>query len=214
MYIDQRKFHNLQILDRFDTDNVYGFPCLYPQCFSTSDIDNTYNFIGFNQIKRDIPDHSILHFYLDDYQFERFWNYPSKYLNYFSKFDFVISPDFSMYINMPRSISIYNKYRNNLLSVFMQQHGINLIPCVQWADFRSYDYSFIGIPKYSCISISSQGWLKNDFSKTLFLNGFAECISRLRPVKIVYYGKFLPELYDLCHCDFVFFKPFIRSRFQ
>ena len=38
-----------------------------------------------------------VHFYKDDYQFERFWNYPDKYIPILQQFGAVCSPDFSLY---------------------------------------------------------------------------------------------------------------------
>lgn len=213
MYIQNRKFHNLQILKSALFEPFYGFPVINPLSYDTDRIDDSFSLIGFNQVKRNIPEHSILHFYLDDYQFERMWNFPSRYLNYCKSFDYVITPDFSVYVNIPRSLQIFNHYRNNALAWYLQYNGVNIIPCVQWGDCLSYDYSFAGLPRHSVISISSQGWLKSDFSTMMFIRGFDECIKRLAPQKIVFYGNFLPELYDLTDADFVFYKPFIRSRF-
>lgn len=38
-----------------------------------------------------------VHFYKDDYQFERFWNNPDKYIPLLQQFGAVCSPDFSLY---------------------------------------------------------------------------------------------------------------------
>ena len=46
-----------------------------------------------------------VHFYEDDVSFERLWNQPSKYLPILKKFKGVITPDFSVYRDMPLEYS-------------------------------------------------------------------------------------------------------------
>ena len=46
-----------------------------------------------------------VHFYKDDYQFERFWNNPDKYIPLLQQFGAVCSPDFSLYSDMPLGCS-------------------------------------------------------------------------------------------------------------
>ena len=69
-----------------------------------------------------------VHFYIDDYQFERIWNNPFRYLDILKQFKGVIGPNFSMFANMPKAISIFNLYRNNTLCNFYKQNGVEIIP--------------------------------------------------------------------------------------
>ena len=75
-----------------------------------------------------------VHFYIDDYQFERIWNRPYKFLQMFKDFDCVIMPDFSMYKNMPLPMQIYNSFRSKLLASFYENNGIEVIPNLNWSD--------------------------------------------------------------------------------
>lgn len=43
----------------------------------------------------------IVHFFVDDYQFIRYWNTPDKYIPKLSQFEAVCAPDFSTYTDMP-----------------------------------------------------------------------------------------------------------------
>ena len=55
--------------------------------------------IGFNEVnsyKRDCTSTGV-HFFLDDYQFERVWQRPSVYVRSLRRFAVVATPDFSMY---------------------------------------------------------------------------------------------------------------------
>lgn len=53
-----------------------------------------------------------VHFYEDDVSFERLWNQPNKYLPILKKYAGVISPDFSVYRDMPLVMLEWNVYRS------------------------------------------------------------------------------------------------------
>lgn len=52
-----------------------------------------------------------VHFFIDDYQFERVWRSPLQYIDLLSEFHSVMTPDFSLYTDYPKAIQIYNHYR-------------------------------------------------------------------------------------------------------
>ena len=58
--------------------------------------------IGFNELLTcKHPESAGVHFFLDDYQFERFWRQPQRYLAALAKCPLVIGPDFSLYTDFP-----------------------------------------------------------------------------------------------------------------
>jgi len=61
---------------------------------------------------------------LHDYQFERVWNYPDRYIDVLKKFAFVLSPQFSMYEDMPLVTKLYNLYRNRWCGRYWQENGV------------------------------------------------------------------------------------------
>lgn len=143
------------------------------------------------QTKRD----GFAHFYLDDYQFERFWNYPIRYTNYLSSFDGVLSPDYSVYEDYPIIIQKMNVYRNRALGAYWQSLGINVIPSVSWNTQSSFEYCFEGIEEGSIVAISTVGVLRTKRLKELLLIGFGEMINRIKPKGVLIYGSPLQLLY-------------------
>ena len=55
------------------------------------------------------PASKIVHCFVDDYQFVRYWNSPDTYIPMLSKFSAICSPDFSTYTDMPLAMQIYNQ---------------------------------------------------------------------------------------------------------
>ena len=60
----------------------------------------------------------IVHCFVDDYQFTRYWNTPDRYIPMISEFAAVCSPDFSTYTDMPLAMQIYNHYRKHWLAAY------------------------------------------------------------------------------------------------
>ena len=127
-------------------------------------------------------------FYEHDVKFERFWNNPKQYLEKLKKFKGVISPDFSLYRNMPLVMQQWNTYRSRALAVWLQKNDVELIPNVRFNDERTYDFCFDGIEKYKTIAVGTHGCIKNKIDKDYFKKGLAELVKRLSPKTIIVYG--------------------------
>lgn len=87
-----------------------------------------------------------IHFYEDDAVFERIWNDPQRYLPILKRFSGVITPDFSLYRDMPLVMQQWNTYRGKAIGHWLQANGIPVIANVRFADERSYDFCCMGVP--------------------------------------------------------------------
>lgn len=147
--------------------------------------------IGFNYVKTMSRANFSkgVHFYLDDYQFERVWNQPELYIEMLRKFYFVLTPDFSLYTDMPKPLQIYNVYRSRLLGAYWQSRGLNVIPTLSWSDEDSFDFAFSGLETDGVVSVSTVGVIRNQEAKKLWIAGMEEMISRIDPSVILLYGK-------------------------
>ena len=164
----------------------YQFPQLLPVDIDCSGVP----LLGFNYAMTEKePQNKILHFFLDDYQFERVWNNPDMYINTLKKFKAVTSPDFSLYLDFPKVIQLYNNYRRQWCGAYWQDHGITVIPTVRWADEESFSWCFDGIPKNSIVCISTVGGVKEKSVREKWLAGYHKALEVLEPSHILFYGK-------------------------
>ena len=86
----------------------YGIPQIQTGYYKECD------WIGFNYARSEkYRAGKGVHFFLDDYQFGVVWQKTDKYLDMFRQFMHVMSPDFSIYIDFPGVIQIYNHYRKH-----------------------------------------------------------------------------------------------------
>ena len=151
--------------------------------------------IGFNFARTEKhPEDKIVHFYVDDYQFERVWHSPDHYLSVLKRFKAVLSPDFSMYADFPRAVSIFNHYRKQWCGAYWQENGINVIPTIGWIYEDSFEWCFDGIPHNSLVCISNVGASFNKEYLNGWVEGYHKALEILTPKKILFYGKLYPEI--------------------
>lgn len=184
---------NFENLDKFSFSGVgkYEIPQIDPETKYPGG-----EFVGMNYaLTEKFPESKIMHCFVDDYQFIRYWNNPDKYLPVLSKFSAVCSPDFSTYTDMPLAMQIYNHYRKHWLAAYWQLNGITVYPTISWSDESSYDWCFDGEPVGGVVAVSSVGTQKNKESKRLFLLGYEEMMKRLDPAWVIFYG-IVPEECD------------------
>lgn len=134
-----------------------------------------------------------VHFFRDDYKFERIWNTPEKYIEKLAEYACVLSPDFSPYGDMPMATQIFNHYRKHWVAVYMQECGLTVIPTIRAStDERCKEWYLEGEPRGSVIAISSM-WTKDGTTGAdAFEWEFQTMLKELNPSKVFVYGK-LPK---------------------
>ena len=144
--------------------------------------------IGFNYAKTSKEKNVGIHFYVDDYQFERVWNAPEKYIDVLAEYDCILSPDFSLYMDMPMPMKIWNVYRSRQIGAYYQSKGIKVIPTISWAEPETFEFCFQGIPKGSVVSVSTIGVKQNKEALQIWEDGMREMINTIEPSAIIVYG--------------------------
>lgn len=173
-------------LDKYDAkraNNKYGFPTLHGYKGSPPD-----EIIGFNEAKTATNKFVGVHFFIDDYQFERVWNDPDKYEELLGDFDCVFTPDFSLYTDMPLAMKIWNVYRSRMIGQIYEDSGLSVVPTLSWAGEDTLDFVFDGLPKESMYAVSTVGVMRSEDTKALWIAGMKKAIEVLSPHTILLYG--------------------------
>ena len=153
------------------------------------------DWLGFPYVLQDrrVPwkkEQTGVHFFVNDYRFERCWNDPTRYGEILLRYKCVLSPDFSLFTSFPKAIQIYNHYKKHWLARFWQEDmGLTVIPTITWGDESTYDFCFDGEPKHSVVAVSNVGCVKYKGVHELFLQGYNEMLKRLDPELILVYSK-------------------------
>lgn len=173
--------YNLDEYDEMRSTGFYQMPIIKAQNASPDEL------ISFNYVLSTKKTCGV-HFYIDDYQFERIWNNPQEYIEKLKKFDCVFTPDFSLYLDMPMSMKIWNVYRSKLIGQMMQDAGITVIPTLQWAEKETFAFCFDGIEPGGTVTVSTIGVKKDENATKIWYDGMDEAIKRIKPSRVLVYG--------------------------
>jgi hypothetical protein len=162
---------------------AYEFPLLEPTHFRPKEA------IPFEKALTAVNHGQWVHFYTHDANFERVWTRPKRYLPILQRFDGLISPDFSLYREMPLAFQIWNTYRNRALAYWFQSQGLKIVPNVRWGDVRTYGFVFEGLPRDASVAVSTLGCIKERLERRYFQEGLARMVEKLKPRSIINYSQ-------------------------
>lgn len=170
------------LVENADYDGIDEIPCLKTSKKIPQGI------ITFSQALNSCDYDKWVAFYEHDVKFVRIWNNPRRYLEILKRFQGVISPDFSLYRNMPLCMQKWSTYQGRALAHWWQENGIEVIPNIRFADKRTYDFCFSGIERNSTVAVGTHGCIKKIEDRQEFISGLSEMVKRLTPTTIIVYG--------------------------
>ena len=186
---EREKTYNLYRLHEYDPDRVagyYQFPTLKACHYVPEEL------IGFNYVKswKGSREGIGVHFFIDDYQFERIWRNPFENIERLRGFSCVLVPDFSTYSDMPRAMQIWNIYRMRLIGQMMQDAGLTVMPILRTLGDGTFDWCLEGIEPGGVYANSTVGIVREtaDFKGECYRE--LQAVKRiLKPECIVLYGE-------------------------
>ena len=192
--------YNLEMVNRSDCGRD-GFPAIKGRMAKPAELQ------GFNYAKSTPADAKAdagCHFFIDDYQFERLWQRPDAYLDVLKPYRCVLTPDFSLYMDMPDAMQQWNRYRSAALGRYWQENGITVVPTLSWAQPSSYGFCFKGLPRHSTVATSTVGVARDEAARAVWRDGMREAMRRLEPRRVLLYGKDIG--FDFGGCEVVEYK--------
>lgn len=182
--------------NQFKSVGMFKLPLVRKQEISLEDV----KLIGYDKINQNNDYEKIVHFFLDDYRFESIYNNPEKKIETLKQYKAVLTPDFSMFTEMPIALQLFSTFKNRWVGAYLQEQGISVIPTVRWGDLTSFNFCFDGIEKGSIVAVSTIGIKKE---KSHFMLGYNEMLSRIKPSEIICYGKPFEEMKgDIIEIDY------------
>ena len=153
-------------------------------------------FVPFSKMEKADPKAFAVCEYENDNEFKDILVNPKDYIKVLRKYQGFISPDCSVYRDMPLSLQITNIYRSRAIGYFFQKNRVYVIPCVRWGDERTYTtkvlpekVAFLGVEKHSIVSIGSYGQIKDRVNRYFFEAGLDSMMETLEPEIVLVYGK-------------------------
>ena len=166
------------------TFSEHGFPELEP-LQSLSIPRQGLRTLPFNYALSSEDKDYFVHFYIQDYLFNRIWNNPQRYIDVLKQYKGIVMPDFSMFTDMPEPLQRFNHYRNLWFARMCQLQGITVIPSLNWSTEDSLKWCYEGLPQNSIFMLSAIGSIKNTDTFKKFKYCYIQLENKLTPKSIL-----------------------------
>jgi len=193
--------------DGFRPDLVEGAHfdgiCEIPHVPGPKEIKIPSTMVPFTRRKYSNPSNSFVVFYEHDIKFRDVLMSTDNYIEELKKFSGVVSPDCSLYRDMPLTLQITNIYMSRAIGYKLWKEGIYSVPNIRWGDERSYTTSFFpepfafqGVDKQSIVSIGTYGCIRGNENKEHFKAGLKAMLEYLEPKVVLVYGPMPDDIFN------------------
>lgn len=189
-YIDFLSRHKQKLVrNQFQIVGKYGIPLIRRQEIDLEKID----LINFNntKLKKDKNNYKTVQFFTHDYKFDYVYSHPELAIEKLKQYYCLLSPDYSLYTDMPLAIQIKNTFKNRWCGAYFQSLGLKVIPTIEWSNEQSFEFCFDGVEEGSVVAVSTYGKSK---IKEEYLKGYNEMLRKIKPCAIICYEKPFPEM--------------------
>ena len=132
-----------------------------------------------------------VHFFVDDYRFENTYSKPEKSINRLQQYKFVLTPDFSLYSDMPLWRQFESVAHGRWVGANWQSNGLVVIPTISWSTSRSFEFCFDGVEQGATVAV---GMIGCKSSRLAFMRGYYEMLNKIQPNAIICLGKPFKEM--------------------
>lgn len=138
------------------------------------------------------------------------WDKLQSYTQNVSRYNIVIAPDNSLYLDQSAALNIYQVYQNRAVTAYWQNIGIHVIPTVTWGNADSFDFCLDALPQNSILAIGGLGTKCSKALIELWKYGIKQTIDKLHPTALILYGA--PVKLDL-PVDAHYVEDYIHVKF-
>ena len=191
--IDKQKKKQELVRNEFLYHNMsagkYEFPIIKKQNIDV----NKIKFLSFVDAKKDDNENKdkTIHFFTYDWKFEKVYQNADEELEKLKQYYAVLSPDFSIFTNMPLALQIESIFKNRWCGAYWQSKGLKVIPTVSWGDERSFHFCFDGIEEGSIVAVSTY---YRENCEEEFMLGYNEMLKRIKPSMVLCYDEPFKEM--------------------
>lgn len=209
--------YNSELAKNAKFSGIFDFPAIKPN----KELIIPKRFTPYSRRKSEKVKDSFIMFFELDKKFVDFIICIKKYIKEILPYKGIITPDCSLYRNMPLALQIANTYINRLVGHYLQEIGMYVIPHVRWGDERSYTtilfnekFAFIGLPKNSILSISTYGCIQGKENKYYFKEGLKNMLLELTPKIVLVYGQMPDSVFNEFEdqTKFIHYGDYIASK--
>lgn len=189
-YDNQKLAKKLKLVrSEFVTVGKYGMPLIKKQDIDLDKID-LWNYTK-TKLQDEDNKYKTIHFFTYDWLFENVYEKPEMAMEKLSQYYAILSPEFSLYWDMPKALQIYSTFKNRWCGAYWQKQGMKVIPTVCCAGENSYDFCFDGIELGSVVAVST--YCREEY-KQEFMKSYNKMLEVIKPTGIICYGMPFEEM--------------------
>ena len=197
----------LFLRNEFESSGIWGFPLIRKQSLDLSTVD----LIACSDTSsHDIDNlHKGVHFFVDDFRFEGIYAHPEKTFEKYSRYRFLLTPDFSLYSEMKPWRQIESVGKARWVGAYWQKNGAIVIPTISWAQPSSFRFCFDAIETGAIVAV---GMIGCKHEKIAFLKGYDAMLNAIEPSAVICFGTPYPEMDgNVINIDYISSRKVIRN---
>lgn len=199
---DKQKKKQLLVRNEFlyncKSTTKHNFPIIKKQNINTAEID----LMSFTDAKLndDKNKNKTIHFFTYDWKFDKVYNNPENEFEKLKQYRYILSPDFSIFTNMPICLQMFSIFKNRWCGAYWQSKGLKVIPTISWGDKSSFDFCFEGVERGAVVAVCTY---YRENCEEEFILGYNEMLKRINPSVVICYD----EPFDSMKGNIVKFTP-------
>lgn len=181
-----------------ELDGIFGIPVI--NGFNGADLPEAM--IPFSKLGRSTAKDECVCFFEKDPMFADVLVASDEFIDDLRDFPLVLSPDCSLYRDMPLAAQIANTYLSRLVGHYFEECGLNVVPTIRWSDERSYatclfnkPFAFEGAPHNSTLAVGTYGCIRGAENKKFFREGLEAMLRFLTPKRVLVYGSMPDDVF-------------------
>ena len=119
------------------------------------------------------------------------YTHPERSLSKFSKYKFLLTPDYSLYSEMDPWRQIESVGKSRWVGAYWQSKGLTVIATISWAQPSSYRFCFDAIEKNSVVAVGMIGCKRQ---RGAFMRGYNAMLEAIEPSAVICFGTPFPEM--------------------
>ena len=189
-YQEEKLLKKLKLTrNEFKTVGKYEMPVIKKQKIDLDKID-LWCYTKTKPKDEENKDKTI-HFFTYDWLFENVYDKPEIAMEKLDQYYALLTPEFSLYWDMPRALQIYSTFKNRWCGAYWQKQGKLVIPSICCAGEESYDFCFDGIEEGSVVAIST--YCREEY-KAQIMKSYNKMLEVIKPSAVICYGEPFPEM--------------------
>ena len=189
-YEDEKYVKKQKIVrNEFEKCGKYGIPVVKKQKIDLDKIE-LWNFTK-TKANDEENKHRTIHFFTYDWLFDSVYEKPENAMEKLDQYYALLTPEFSMYSDMPIARQIDSVFKNRWCGAFWQKQGMIVIPTISWGSDASFEFCFDGVEEGCVVAVSTY---MRENCKSAFMYGYNKMIEKIKPSAIICYGNPFHEM--------------------